>query len=129
LPQSTHLTVVAAVVEREGCFLVTQRLEGKHLAGLWEFPGGKCEPGESHDACLEREMLEELGVGVRIDSLFLLATHAYDELTVVLYFYLCQLRGEPRPQLGQEMMWVPRTKLRELEFPPADARLIDLLAG
>jgi mutator protein MutT len=129
MPQAKHLTVVAAVVEQDGCFLVTRRLEGTHLAGMWEFPGGKCEAGESHDACLEREMFEELGVGVTVDSLFLLSTHAYEELTVVLFFYACRLRGEPRPQLGQEMMWVPRAKLRELTFPPADARLIELLTG
>lgn len=129
MPQGEKVTVVAAVVERDGCFLVTQRVEGTHLAGMWEFPGGKCEPGESHDACLEREMLEELGVSVTIDSLFLRATHAYGNLTIVLFFYRCRLRGEPTPQLGQEMVWAPRAKLRELEFPPADARLIELLAG
>ena len=129
MPQSTKVTVVAAVVERDGCFLVTRRLEGTHLAGLWEFPGGKCEPGESHDACLAREMFEELGVGVAVDNLCLVETHAYGELTVVLFFYGCQLRGEPAPQLGQEMLWAPRAMLRELEFPPADAKLIELLAG
>jgi 8-oxo-dGTP diphosphatase len=122
------ITVVAAVVERGGAYLVTRRLEGTHLAGMWEFPGGKCDPEESHEACLAREMREELAVGVRIGEKILAVTHDYPERSVALHFYRCDLVGEPEPQLGQQMRWVPRGSLRALEMPPADADLIDLLA-
>jgi 8-oxo-dGTP diphosphatase len=122
------ITVVAAVVERGGAYLVTRRLEGTHLAGMWEFPGGKCDPDESHEACLAREMREELAVGVRIGEKILAVTHDYPERSVALHFYRCDLVGEPEPQLGQQMQWVPRGSLRALEMPPADADLIDLLS-
>lgn len=125
----SRIVVAAAIVERAGCFLVTRRLEGTHLAGAWEFPGGKCEPGETHDACLEREMREELGVSVTIRGLFSLTTYAYEDRLVELFFYRCDLQGEPQPQLGQVMRWVRREELRELEFPPADETLVELLAG
>lgn len=121
------VVVTAAVVEREGTFLVTRRLAGTHLEGTWEFPGGKCEPGESHASCLEREIREELGCGVSIRDEVLSASHAYPGRTVELHFFMCHLQGDPRPLLGQEMRWVPRHELGELEFPPADAELIRML--
>jgi 8-oxo-dGTP diphosphatase len=124
----TVLVVVAAVVERDGRFLVTRRLEGTHLAGSWEFPGGKCDAGESHEGCLRREMREELAVDVSMGPLELAVTHDYHDRTVELHFYRCWLEGEPAPQIGQEMRWAPRDELKTLEFPPADAELIDLLA-
>lgn len=120
--------VVAAVVEREGRFLLTRRLEGTHLAGTWEFPGGKCDAGESHEECLRREMREELAVEVTIGARLLEVTHDYGDRTVELHFYRCSLAGEPAPQLGQEMLWAEREALRSLEFPPADAELIELLS-
>jgi mutator protein MutT len=123
------IVVTAAVVERGGEFLVTRRMHGVHLAGLWEFPGGKCEPGEAHEACLRREMVEELAVDVRVRDLVLHVEHAYSGKTVALYFYGCDLIGEPRPLLGQEMRWVPRQQLRSLEFPAADGELLKLLTG
>lgn len=124
-----RITVVAAVVERDAAFLVTRRLEGTHLAGLWEFPGGKCDPGESHEACLAREMQEELAVNVRIGPKILASTHEYPERSVALHFYTCELLGEPVPQLGQEMQWVRRADLRTLALPPADKELIEVLTG
>ena len=129
---STHpprLIVVAAVVERDDSFLVTRRLEGTHLAGYWEFPGGKCDDGESHAACLAREMREELAVGVSVGELVLSVAHEYDDRTIELHFYRCELKGEPQPRLRQEMMWAPRAALRGLPFPPADEKLIDLLSS
>ena len=78
--------MLAAVIERDGRFLVTRRLEGTHLAGLWEFPGGKCEPGETHEACLARELMEELGVVATIGDEILVTEHAYPERTVRLHF-------------------------------------------
>lgn len=121
------LIVLAAVVERDGAFLLTRRLRGTHLAGTWEFPGGKCEPGETHEACLRRELEEELGVSAKIGVEIFTITHAYDERTVELHFRRCTLSGEPRPLLGQEMQWVSREGLGALEFPEADRELIERL--
>jgi 8-oxo-dGTP diphosphatase len=121
------LHVVAAVVERDDCFLVTRRQAGVHLAGLWEFPGGKVGPGESHEQALRREMREELDTDVEVRAAVSTAAHAYDDRHVTLHFYRCELTGTPRPLLGQEMRWVPRAELRALGFPPADEELIVLL--
>jgi 8-oxo-dGTP diphosphatase len=121
------LHVVAAVIERDGAYLVTRRQAGVHLAGLWEFPGGKVASGESHEAALRREMLEELDTDVAVHSMVSTAAHAYDDRHVTLHFYRCELAGTPRPLLGQEMRWVPRAELRALGFPPADEELIALL--
>jgi 8-oxo-dGTP diphosphatase len=123
------IVVTAAIVERDGRFLLTRRLKGTHLAGLWEFPGGKCEPGEAHDAALARELREELDVAIEIGPLALSTTHHYPEKVVELHFYSARLLGEPTPQLGQEMRWVPRDELHRLPLPEADAALIALLQG
>ncbi|MGC4085204.1 MAG: (deoxy)nucleoside triphosphate pyrophosphohydrolase [Vicinamibacterales bacterium] len=125
----TSIIVTAAVVERHGTFLVTRRLKGTHLAGTWEFPGGKCEDGESLVDCLVREMREELGVGCTVGNEILSVTHDYQDRRVTLHFFACALDGEPTPQLGQAMQWVPRAQLRDLEFPPADDELIARLQG
>ena len=123
------MTVVAAVIERNDAFLVTRRLEGTHLAGLWEFPGGKIADGESHAEALMREIREELDSDVDVGSLVFETEHDYADRTISLHFYRCTLRGVPRPLLGQEMRWVPRVELQALDFPPADADLIRLLTG
>jgi len=119
--------VVAAVVEDADRFLVTRRQAGVHLAGLWEFPGGKVAAGESHQDALRREMQEELGTDVDVREIVSTATHAYDDRHVTLHFYACGLKGEPHPLLGQEMRWVGRSELASLGFPPADEELIALL--
>ena len=124
---SPVITVVAAVVEEDDAFLVTRRPEGVHLAGLWEFPGGKIDPDESHADALKREMREELDTDVDVGVLVFETTHAYPERTVSLYFYRCVLKQRPRPLLGQEMQWVKRPELAALGFPPADAELIQKL--
>jgi 8-oxo-dGTP diphosphatase len=124
-----HIVVTAAVIERGGTFLLTRRLRGTHLAGAWEFPGGKCEPGETHAACLEREIREELDADLRVGSEILAVTHPYPERVVELHFFACELVGEPRPMIGQEMRWVPRGELKSLELPPADAELIEILSA
>jgi 8-oxo-dGTP diphosphatase len=122
-----RIIVTAAVIERDDAFLVTRRQAGVHLEGYWEFPGGKSDPAESLQACLEREMLEELDATVRIGQEILVTEHTYPERIVELHFIECQLLGEPRPLLGQEMRWVKRLDLRSLRFPPADDELVDLL--
>ena len=122
------LIVLAAVIERDGHFLMTRRLEGTHLAGKWEFPGGKCESGEAHEACLARELDEELGVRSEIGEEILTVEHTYPARTVRLHFRRATLLGEPSPQQGQEMRWVTRADLRSLELPEADQGLVDLLS-
>ena len=123
----TAIVVTAAVVERDGRFLVTRRLSGTHLEGYWEFPGGKCETGETLEASLQRELREELGVDAVIGAEILATSHSYPERRIDLHFFHVTLSGEPVPQLGQEMQWVPREQLVNFKFPPADDELIERL--
>ena len=123
------IVVAAAVIEREGRLLVTRRPTGVHLEGLWEFPGGKCQEGESLRECLRRELVEELGTDAAVGDEIFWTSHEYDERTVTLHFFDCSLMREPRPLLGQEMRWVTRDELGSLAFPPADAELITRLRG
>lgn len=127
-PGAPVVVVTAAVIERENMFLVTRRPRGAHLEGCWEFPGGKCEPGETFESCLEREILEELDTAIRVGPMLLSIAHPYPDRVVELHFFGCELAGEPRPVLGQEMRWVRREDLAQLEFPPADEELIELLS-
>jgi mutator protein MutT len=123
----TPVIVTAAVIEQDGCLLVTRRPPGTHLEGYWEFPGGKCDSGEAHPACLERELREELGVAAAIGDEILTTTHAYPDRVVELHFFRCRTAGTPRPLLGQEMRWVTPSELRTLRLPEADAELVELL--
>jgi mutator protein MutT len=123
------IAVVAAVISSDQRFLVTRRQPGVHLAGLWEFPGGKIDPDESHSVALKREIREELGTEVDVGELIYQTRHVYSERTVELYFYRCSINGDPQPLLGQEMRWVRRHELKSLGFPPADAELIERLAA
>jgi 8-oxo-dGTP diphosphatase len=122
-----RILVSAAVIERDGAFLLTRRLEGTHLAGYWEFPGGKCDPDESVAESLVREIREELDAEVTVGDEILACTHEYDERIVELRFFLCELRSEPRAVLGQAMEWVPGERLADLPLPPADDELVRLL--
>ena len=126
---AVRLVVTAAVIERGGSYLVTRRPEGVHLAGLWEFPGGKVDADESLAACLAREIREELGCGIDVHGEVLSVSHTYAERAVELHFFDCTLKGEPMALLGQELRWVPRAELRSLDFPPADHELIELLSA
>ena len=123
------LVVVAAVIERDGRFLLTLRPAGTHLADHWEFPGGKCEPHETHAEALRRELHEELDLSADVGALEFAVTHAYPERTVALHFYRCTFVGEPRAKMGQEMRWVARADLATLPFPEADRDLITRLAA
>jgi len=126
--KKTTTVVTAAVIERDDRFLVTRRQTGVHLEGYWEFPGGKCDAGETLAACLARELREELDVDVTVGEELFATTHAYPDRGVELHFLHCELLGDPAPQVGQEMRWVARNELSALRFPPADGELIRLLS-
>lgn len=121
--------VVAAVIERDGRFLLTLRPAGTHLADHWEFPGGKCDPHETHAEALRRELHEELDIVAAVGPLVHSVTHAYPGRTVALHFYACSYEGEPKGMVGQQVRWVRREDLASLPFPAADADLITRLAG
>ena len=122
-----RIVVCAAVIERDGRFLITRRQKGVHLEGLWEFPGGKCEPGETLSGCLARELREELDVAAAVGDEVFTTVHAYSERSVELHFLRCELIGEPAPQLGQQIRWAARADLSQLTFPSADVELIQKL--
>ncbi len=123
------VVVVAAVIERGDEFLLTLRPDGTHLAGHWEFPGGKVHQSETHVEALRREIFEELDAVASVGELVHAVTHAYPEKTVELFFYRCEIAGEPKPMMGQQMRWVGRSELAGLPFPEADRDLIQLLIG
>lgn len=123
------IIVVAAVIERDDAFLLTLRPPGTHLEGHWEFPGGKCHPSETHAEAIRRELYEELDIVATVGPLLHSITHTYPAKTVALHFYQCDYDGEPKPMLGQEMRWVPRSELMTLPFPEADADLIRVLSA
>ncbi|HTY77822.1 MAG TPA: 8-oxo-dGTP diphosphatase MutT [Gemmatimonadales bacterium] len=123
------IDVVAAVVEREGRYLITRRLEGTHLAGLWEFPGGKIHPTERPEDALQRELREELAVEASVGRLLDTVTWIYPEKTVRIHFFECDVLGEPHPQESQEMRWVEAAALSSYAFPAADLTLVQRLSG
>lgn len=123
------ITVVAAIIERDGAFLLARRPEGTHLAGQWEFPGGKVHAHETHEEALRRELREELDLAGDIGPLVHAVIHAYPERTVELYFYRCGVRGEPKPMMGQALRWVPRPELAALPMPEADRELVTRLSS
>ncbi len=121
------LVVACALVDADHRILVTQRPEGKQLAGLWEFPGGKLEPGERPEAALIRELNEELGLVVKEPCLAPLtfASYAYEAFHLLMPLYICRRwEGTPVSREGQALKWVRPGKLRELAMPPADEPLI-----
>ncbi|WP_186418382.1 8-oxo-dGTP diphosphatase MutT [Bosea sp. CS1GBMeth4] len=121
------LVVACALVDPDNRVLVTQRPEGKALAGLWEFPGGKLEAGERPEPALIRELAEELGIAVKEACLAPLtfASHAYPEFHLLMPLYICRRwEGTVSSREGQALKWVRPGKLRELAMPPADEPLI-----
>jgi len=122
--------VALALVWREGCLLVTRRRAEAHLGGFWEFPGGKCLPGESPAAAAEREVLEEVGVACRAVRELSPIYHEYEDRAVWLYPVQCEyVGGPPRPLEVAEWAWRHPAALHPEEFPPANAALIEQLRG
>ncbi|HEX8373718.1 MAG TPA: (deoxy)nucleoside triphosphate pyrophosphohydrolase [Geminicoccaceae bacterium] len=124
------LVAACALVDADGRVLVAQRPEGKPMAGLWEFPGGKLAPGETPEACLVRELEEELGVLTEPPCLAPLtfASHAYEGFHLLMPLYVCRVwKGEVAPREGQAVRWLRPSRLRELPMPAADLPLIPFL--
>ncbi|MEX6506410.1 8-oxo-dGTP diphosphatase MutT [Jiella sp. M17.18] len=121
------LVVACALIDADGRVLISERPAGKALAGLWEFPGGKLEPGETPEEALVRELQEELGVVTQVACLAPLtfASHAYDDFHLLMPLYVCRrFSGTATPREGQRLKWVRPQGLRDYPMPPADAPLI-----
>jgi 8-oxo-dGTP diphosphatase len=128
----TVLVVAAALFDAHGRVLLARRPPGKRMAGLWEFPGGKCEAGESPERALVRELKEELGLAIALGDLAPLtfASHAYDDFHLLMPVFACRRWvGTPHPHEGQEVAWVAAERLGEYEMPPADAPLIPVVCA
>ena len=124
------LVSAVALVDVEGRVLLAQRPEGKSMAGLWEFPGGKVEPGETPEAALIRELQEELGIGTWQSCLAPLtfASHSYEDFHLLMPLFICRKwEGIPQAREGQVLKWVKGQDLRHYPMPAADVPLIPLL--
>ncbi|QND56880.1 (deoxy)nucleoside triphosphate pyrophosphohydrolase [Mesorhizobium huakuii] len=124
------LVAACALVDADGRVLLAQRPEGKQLAGLWEFPGGKVEPGETPEQCIIRELHEEIGIETEIPCLAPLtfASHSYDDFHLLMPLFVCRrFRGIAQPREGQVLKWVRPKQMRDYPMPPADAPLIPFL--
>lgn len=121
--------VVAAIIWRDGCYLGVRRPEGKAMAGAYEFPGGKIEPGETPDVALARELREELGITPTAIAFFREKAHSYEHLSVHLHFFHVRaFAGEPLPLEGQDMEWLTPREGRMRPFLEADRDIVDALA-
>ena len=124
------LVSAVALIDKEGRVLLAQRPEGKSLAGLWEFPGGKVEPGETPEAALIRELKEELGIDTWSSCLAPLtfASHSYNDFHLLMPLFACRRwDGIPVPREGQTLAWVRPNQMRDYPMPPADLPLIPIL--
>jgi 8-oxo-dGTP diphosphatase len=128
--RSILLVVACALIDSDGRILLAQRPEGKSLAGLWEFPGGKVEAGETPEETLVRELHEELGITTKIACLAPLsfASHSYEKFHLLMPLYVCRrYEGIPHGKEGQAIKWVKPQALRDYPMPPADQPLIPVL--
>jgi 8-oxo-dGTP diphosphatase len=126
----TVLVSAVALVDRDGRILLAQRPEGKSMAGLWEFPGGKVEPGETPEAALIRELHEELGIDTWQSCLAPLtfASHSYADFHLLMPVFVCRKwEGTPAPKEGQTLKWARVNQLRDYPMPPADIPLIAMM--
>jgi 8-oxo-dGTP diphosphatase len=126
------LVAAVALIDPDGRVLLAERPEGKHLAGFWEFPGGKVHDGETPEAALIRELGEELGIDVEASCLapFTFASHAYPEFHLLMPLYVCRKwQGIVTGREGQRLKWVRRAQLGDYQMPPADKPLVAMLRG
>jgi len=130
MTMAAPIQVAAAVIDSGDLYLITRRKAGTHLAGLWEFPGGKCEEGESLKDCLRREVREELGIEITEPVPFQTVRHDYPEKSVELHFFRCTIKAGIAQVLGcDDLKWVTAKELATFEFPPADRTLVKALQG
>ena len=128
--QPMVLVAAAALVDADGRVLIARRPEGKDMAGLWEFPGGKVRTGETPEAALIRELAEELSVDTRESCLAAIAcaSHDYDDFHLLMPVFACRVwKGTPMAREGQELRWIAPARLADVPMPPADAPLVSLL--
>ena len=124
------IRVVAALIRKDFQVLITERWPGKHLGLTWEFPGGKVEEGESDEQALKRELVEELGIEVRVGSCCFQTTYSYSNKEVHLSIFRCEItHGKPQALDVKSFEWVPQNKLTERPFPPADLIFVQELAA
>ena len=129
-PNRTPIRVGIALIGRGGCYLVRRRLAGQIMAGVWEFPGGKCEPGESSEAATARECLEEVGVAVGVESLRSRFVHEYPHGIVELSFHdVRTIDPGAEPVAGSGFVWIEARDLAGLEFPGANGPVIAALVA
>ena len=129
-PKPIVLVAAVALIDPDGRVLIAERPAGKHLAGMWEFPGGKVEPGETPEAALVRELAEELGIDVHASCLapFTFASHAYPDFHLLMPLYVCRKwSGIVIAREGQQLKWVRPARLGDFEMPPADKPLVAML--
>lgn len=123
-----QIDVVGAVFLRDGSVFAARRGPGKAMAGMWEFPGGKIEPGETPQEALERELREELRIDAHVGDHLTTTLHHYDSGVVNLATYICAItHGEPELTEHSEARWVPVARLTELDWAPADVPAVELL--
>ena len=121
---------IGVVINEAGDVLIDQRLEEGLLGGMWEFPGGKQEPGEPIEACIARELMEELGIEVSVGDPLITVDHAYSHKKLQFVVHLCRwISGEPQPLASQQVRWVRPEHLKDYPFPAANARIIEALLG
>jgi mutator protein MutT len=121
-----HIDVAIAIIHRSSQVLICQRHTNDSFANLWEFPGGKIEPHETPEQCVEREIQEELGISVKATAPFPVIQHTYPKIAIRLFPFLCQFGGgNPRPLASQCLEWVEAPRLRDYPFPAANDALID----
>lgn len=119
---------VAVIIDREGKILIDRRKAEGEMGGMWEFPGGKIEPGETVAECIQREIKEELNIEIAVGDRLTTITHTYKTFKVTLYVHYCQhLSGEPQPIECEEIHWVDPSQMNQYQFPQANAKIINLL--
>ena len=130
MPNKKQITVTAAVIWEDGKVLITQRPKGVHLEGFWEVPGGKMKETETLEQCMEREIMEELGIRIRVEKELFETVHEYESKVVELHFFHCAIvKGSASPKEGQKMKWVLPSEISGYRFPPPDQKVLEYIAA